>query len=215
MRHTDTAAPKKTTSRKVRAVLIGGVVLGVSAAITLAAWNASEFAEGEFLAGTFALEGSTTSGTASFSAHATAEAAAVVFDVADYGNVSPGDVLYEPYWIRLAANTTSDADLTLVDITPSGLVDNVNEANMSYEIYKLAAIDTACDATGVSGGTLIGSGDDLTEVAAGAVAVALTKGDPVTAAGTAVNLCFVVTAESTLVQGKGAQTVWEFQAVSK
>jgi len=48
-----------TTRRKVRAVLAGGLVLGVGAAVTLAAWNDSEFATGTFTAGTFNLEGST------------------------------------------------------------------------------------------------------------------------------------------------------------
>ncbi len=57
-------------------------MLGIGAAVTLAAWNDSEFASGQFGAGTFDLQGSTTNGTDGFSDHATAGAAAVVFDLA-------------------------------------------------------------------------------------------------------------------------------------
>lgn len=36
---------EKATGRKVRAILAGGLVLGVGAAVVLAAWNDSEFAQ--------------------------------------------------------------------------------------------------------------------------------------------------------------------------
>ena len=210
MTHQQPAA-KKTLSRKARALIVGGVVLGVGAAVTLAAWNASEFAQGNFAAGTFALEGSTTSGTESFSPHATAGTAAVVFDSTTYGNLSASQVIYEPYWIRLAAGTTSDASLDLVGVSnTSG--DNVSK--LSYEIYRLAAVDTTCDAAGVStGATKIGSGSTLSAFVDDGNTT-LTKGDPTSSAGTAVNLCFVVTAAADLVQGASATTTWEFEAVS-
>ena len=197
-------------SRKVKAIFAGGLVLGIGAAVTLAAWNDSEFASGQFAAGTFNLEGSTTSGIAGFGEHDTVGTAAVVFDLANYGNVSPDQVLYEAFWVRLAANTTSGANLNLASITPGA---GANNANLSYEIYRLATITTACDATGVAGGTLIGSGTDLTAYTAVAPSP-LAIGSPTTDAGAAVNLCFVVTAESTLAQGAGASTTWELKAVS-
>lgn len=55
----DTVTPTTRNRRKVLAVLAGGLVLGVGAAITLAAWNDSEFATGTFTAGSFNLQGST------------------------------------------------------------------------------------------------------------------------------------------------------------
>src|SRR5690606_31735774 len=50
---------RRRRSRMIRALLAGGLVLGVGTAVTLAAWNDSEFASGTFRAGTFDLEGST------------------------------------------------------------------------------------------------------------------------------------------------------------
>ena len=45
-------------SRKVRAILAGGLVLGLGAAVTLAAWNDSEFAKGTFTSGSLNIQGS-------------------------------------------------------------------------------------------------------------------------------------------------------------
>ena len=42
---------ENTKRRKVLAILAGGLVLGVGTAVTLAAWNDSEFASGDFAAG--------------------------------------------------------------------------------------------------------------------------------------------------------------------
>jgi predicted ribosomally synthesized peptide with SipW-like signal peptide len=207
---TSTDQPNKAPSRKLRAILAGGLVLGVGAAITLAAWNDSEFATGTFTAGQFNLEGSTTSGASGFADHDTAGTAAVVFDVADHGNVSPGDVLYEPFWVRLAANTTSAATLNLAGISPGA---GGNEANLSYQIYRLAAIGSTCDVDGVAGGTLVGSGADLTSFTASAPTL-LATGSPTTDPGAAQQLCFVVTAAAALAQGDGATTTWQFEAVS-
>ncbi|XSS44541.1 SipW-dependent-type signal peptide-containing protein [Propionibacteriaceae bacterium Y1685] len=41
------------TSRKFRAALAGGLVLGIGAVVTLAAWTDDENAAGQFSAGTF------------------------------------------------------------------------------------------------------------------------------------------------------------------
>jgi predicted ribosomally synthesized peptide with SipW-like signal peptide len=208
---TDTPERARGTSRKVKAILAGGLVLGIGAAVTLAAWNDSEFVSGQFAAGTFNLQGSSTSGTSGFADHNTVGTAAVVFDLASYDNVAPDDVLYEPFWVRLAANTTSGADLNLAGAAAGA---GTNNANFSYEIYRLAAVDTACDATGVAGGVLIGSGANLSSFVPEAPST-LTIGAPTTDPGAALNLCFVVTAEDTLVQGGGASTTWEFEAISQ
>ncbi|MDQ2697554.1 MAG: SipW-dependent-type signal peptide-containing protein [Actinomycetota bacterium] len=201
-------------SRKVKAILAGGLVLGIGAAVTLAAWNDSEFVSGQFAAGTFNLEGSTTSATENFTDHSTAGTAAVVFDLSEYGNVSPEEVLYEPFWVRLAADTTSGATLNLAGVTAGDIADYPNNAHLSYAIYRLAAVDTLCNAAGVADdAVLIGSGTDLEDATAVAPS-ALAIGSPTTVAGEALNLCFVVTAADTLLQGGDASTTWEFEAVS-
>lgn len=196
-------------SGKIRAVLAGGLVLGVGAAMTLAAWNDSEFVQGNFGAGTFNLEGSTDiTDPEAWGDHADTGSAAVVFDTSAHGNLAPEDVVYESFWVRLAEGTTSPATLSFVGVTPGT---EGNEANLSYDIYADPTGD--CDADGATSGTPIGSGTSL-NVATPGTSVALATGEPTTEPGAAVQLCFVVTAGADLDQGDGASTVWEFEAVS-
>ena len=50
---------RNSKRRKAKAILAGGLVLGIGAAVTLAAWNDSEFIKGAFGGGHFEIQGST------------------------------------------------------------------------------------------------------------------------------------------------------------
>ena len=185
----------------VRAVLAGGLVLGVGAAVTLAAWNDSEFATGTFGAGSFNLEGQETLGGA-FSDHETAPGAALTFEVEPL-NLAPADVVYAPFAVRLDAATTTDAVVTL-----SSVGAGANAANLTYEILTTDAF--GCDAD-TTGGELVAAGTATT--AADAATFDLTQG-AAAAAGDPVNLCLIVTAGDGLVEGGAATVTWEFAAES-
>jgi predicted ribosomally synthesized peptide with SipW-like signal peptide len=194
--------------RKALAILAGGLVLGVGAAITLAAWNDSEFATGTFTAGAFNLEGSTDDVT--FTSHNTAiggqTAAAIQFS-SGFNNLAPGSVVYAPFWVRLDNATTTNATLAAAGEVSSG----TNAANISYAVYAIGPSAT-CDATATSG-TQVASGSSLSAFTAGS-SIPLTKGATAGTPGTAVQLCFVATAASTLVQGATATGTWQFTATS-
>lgn len=204
---------KVTDRRKILAVLAGGLVLGVGAAVTLAAWNDSEFAQGTFTAGSFNLEGSTTSATTGFQDHESeAGAASLEFTLPLAENLSPTDVVYAPFWVRLDAGTTSPATLVASGITSqSDPAPDNNDEHLSYAVYEIDAAAT-CDETATTAGTLLAQGGDLTEfTASNDVSLAIGAGsDP----GAAAQLCFVVTAESTLVQGEASTATWQFTATS-
>ncbi|WP_324014091.1 SipW-dependent-type signal peptide-containing protein [Microbacterium sp. JZ37] len=195
-----------TRRRKVFAVLAGGLVLGVGAAVTLAAWNDSEFATGTFGAGAFNLEGSTTSATDGYADHETAPGAALAFTLPLAENLSPTDVVYAPFWVRLDDTTTSDATLVADTVAATG----ANAANLSYEVYAIAA-DATCSAATATG-TLVASGATLNALTAGAD-VTLTAGDA--APGAPVQLCFEVTAGAGLEEGGDATATWSFTATSE
>ncbi|GAA5147673.1 hypothetical protein GCM10025768_08220 [Microbacterium pseudoresistens] len=197
--------------RKVLAVLAGGLVLGVGAAVTLAAWNDSEFATGTFTAGAFNLEGATDGAGGTYSDHNVDEgdsAATLTFTTPLAGNLSPTDVVYAPFWVRLDDTTTSNAALVAASATGTG----DNAENISYAVYSIGAAAT-CDATAVTGGTLVASGTDLTDFTAGS-SVALAKGAAVGTAGAPAQLCFVATAGADLVEGEAATATWKFTATS-
>lgn len=202
-----------TTRRKVRAVLAGGLVLGVGAAVTLAAWNDSEFATGTFTAGSFNLEGST-DGTA-FTDHNvddgdTAATLAFTLPADIVGNMSPGDTVYASFWVRLAAGTTTGASLVAAGTTADPAASS-NTDHLSYAIYPLAPGAT-CNAASATG-TAVASGATL-DAQTGVTAVTLTEGASAATPGTAVQLCVAVTAAAALEPGLVTNATWEFTATS-
>ncbi|GAB2622198.1 SipW-dependent-type signal peptide-containing protein [Pseudactinotalea suaedae] len=199
-------------SRKVRALLAGGVVLGIGAAATLAAWNDSEFATGTFSSGVFNLQGSTEGAAEGYADHAAADGAAALGFSAGFDNLSPGDVTYAPFWVRLDAGTTAPATLDLVAIDSTDTT-GTNSGQLGYSVY---AIDAAadCDET-ATGGTLLGTATTLAddaEIAGGTTA--LPVGDPTTEPGAATQLCFIVTAAAGLGQGGETTATWQLTATT-
>jgi predicted ribosomally synthesized peptide with SipW-like signal peptide len=192
------------TQRKVLAVLAGGLVLGIGTAVTLAAWNDSEFANGTFTAGAFNLEGSI-DGTA-YAEHDTAGTAADVTFSSDFDNLSPADVVYAPFWVRLDAATTTGAVVTTSLESGTG----ANAANISYAIYAIGAA-AACDSS-ATGGTLLLSGTSLSASTAGATFTLAAPVDP--DPGVAQKVCIIATAGAGLTEGGTATGVWEFAATS-
>ena len=78
---------KRLLSRRIRAVLAGGLVFGVGATMTLAAWNDSEHGNATFTAGRFDIVGATDGTT--FSSHPVGTPAALSFS-APFSAMAPG-----------------------------------------------------------------------------------------------------------------------------
>ncbi|GEK79504.1 SipW-dependent-type signal peptide-containing protein [Agrococcus baldri] len=177
--------------------------------MTLAAWNDSEFATGEFAAGDFNLEGAVDGAAGTYADHETAAgAAALEFTLPLADNLAPEDVVYAPFWVRLDATTTSPAALTATSATGTG----ENAANLSYTVHAIPAAAT-CDATTATTGTELASGADLTAfTAAGEQALAIGAEG---VAGAPTQLCFAVTAGADLVEGAPATGTWAFTATSE
>lgn len=109
---------------KGRAILAGGLVLGVGA-------------------GTFGIEGST-DGTA-FAEHATEDAAATLNFEVDASNLTPGDAVFENFSVPLIAGSPYAADVT---VTPT-VTQEANNFTVGY-VYTTSA---TCDAAAFSAGT--------------------------------------------------------------
>lgn len=185
----------------VRAILAGGVVLGVGAAITLAAWNSSDFATGDFQAGTFAIEGST-DGSA-FANHSSTSPAELSFDVSA-ANLSPGVTTYAGYAVRVAANSSTGGTVTLLSAGTTGTT-----TGLTYTIIETDSI--TCDAT--TTGTALVPSTALGTVPA-STTFTLSPGTPTTDAGAPQFLCIAVTADDGLSQGQSATATWQFSAQS-
>lgn len=179
---------KTDTRRKVAAVLAGGLVLGVGAAVTLAAWNDSEFANGTFTAGSFTFTGSTDGTT--FTENPTSPGATLTFAL-NPDNLSPDDVVYAPYALRLGGTY----DATLDSVAPVGTGDFAAAGKLGYAVVSTGAT-FGCDAAAFAAGT--------------AVPTTMTPG-------TDVNLCIQVTAEDGaggIEQGDTGTVTWQWNATS-
>ncbi|WP_198147894.1 SipW-dependent-type signal peptide-containing protein [Microbacterium sp. XT11] len=175
--------------RKVLAVLAGGLVLGVGTAVTLAAWNDSEFANGIFTAGEFSFTGS--SNGIDFTDHATSDSAASLsFELAPT-NLSPGDEVFAPYALRLGGTY----DAALASVAPVGSGSFATPGKLTYAVVSTGAT-FGCDAAAFAAGT--------------AVPTTMTPG-------TDVNLCIRVTAASGptgIQQGDTGTVTWQWNATS-
>lgn len=96
----DVRERRQLRSRRLRAVLAGGLVLGIGVAATLAAWNDSEYGSASFTAGRFDIVGAVDGST--FSSHATTGAAATLnFQLAPTA-MAPGNATYALFSVKTA-----------------------------------------------------------------------------------------------------------------
>lgn len=184
---TDAVYTKRRRFTKIRAILAGGLVLGVGAAITLAVWSDSEFATGTFAAGNFGIEGSTDGTT--FSEHPDKVSAATLDFQVDADSLSPDDSVYAGFAVQLTADSDYAADVTISEDTTDALAGTT----ASY-VYTTTA---TCDSTEFAAGT------DANKATFSLAAI-----------GTPVFVCFQVTADGTLAQGDSGSITWTFAAQS-
>ncbi|MBC7725198.1 MAG: hypothetical protein H7146_10695 [Burkholderiaceae bacterium] len=203
--HIATSPPSPTRRRRgvrTRAILAGGLVLGLGATVTLAAWNDSEFAQGTFTAGSFSLVGST-DGT-DFTDHPFAGSPAALDFTVDASTLQPGDVLSAPFSMRLTANTVESGTVQVLSATGDGVVTGLTYALVEHtEFGCLSPV----------AGTLVPAPTAMAAPISG-VTFDLDPGDGFLA-GDAVHLCFTVTADADLVQGQSGTAKWEFNAQSQ
>ena len=190
-------------SGKIRAILAGGLVFGVGAAFTLAVWNDSEFATGTFTAGSFNMQGSTDGTT--YTDHASIGAAATLPFTAPVTALSPGDVVYAPFAVRLDATTTNNATVTVSNAATTGTV-----TNLTYTLIQPSSFGCA---SGTTGTTLVAAGTAVSSVP-GSPTFSLTMGTPPTTPGAPAFLCFKVTAGAGLAQAQSGTVTWQFNAAS-
>jgi predicted ribosomally synthesized peptide with SipW-like signal peptide len=199
----------RARNRKIKAILAGGLVLGIGAAITLAAWNDSEFATGTFTAGHFDVKGSTDGVT--FGDHASAAPgvpAALSFSTG-FDNLSKSQTVSAPFVLHLDKDTNYDATVTVNSATSSGTA----AAQLTYGIVTVASV-VGCTPGATGTGTVVPAGTALNSVA-GASSFSLVRSAALgTDPGADVFLCLQVTSSALLGQGTSAVGTWEFLATS-
>ncbi|KFF59789.1 hypothetical protein JF66_08950 [Cryobacterium sp. MLB-32] len=202
---TTSATQPRMFGRKARALLAGGLVLGVGAAITLAVWNDSEFATGTFTSGHFDMLGSVDGTT--FSNHPSGAPGALSFSLG-FDNLAPDDVTSAPYVVHLDAATTTDAVVSVNSADVTGTA----AADLTYGIRQVASV-VACTPTAATGTVIVPAGTLLSSVT-GASTFPLAKSVDGIVVGADAFLCIQVTGSSTLAQDTTATGTWELLATS-
>ncbi|MBB0967665.1 hypothetical protein G6016_01555 [Dietzia aerolata] len=140
--------------RKRKALLAGGVVLGLGAAVTLAAWSDDVFADGVFNTGNnFELVAAVDAAGTDFRTYngpdsIDGETGRLDFDFSlDATSMEPGETVYAP--ITLATSDTSDmgGTVSLASVDAEGSYERL----LTYRIYKDTAHGANCNATDASG----------------------------------------------------------------
>jgi predicted ribosomally synthesized peptide with SipW-like signal peptide len=226
--HDETQEVRRVRRRRprgrLRAILAAAGVLGIGAAVTLAAWTDTEWIFG----GTN--NDGTPIGTSVFEVEQNvfdgqgftnrenwptdATAGRLNFTVAA-ASLSPGTVVYAPMQLRAAAG--SIAGTVVLNGAVAGTGSSTALFNVLTYQAKTGVAQASCNATGMAGGTVLtAAGSPLTT--GGSASFAVAAGANATTAGTAVDVCFAITmpasATSQTLQGLTVIPVWNFLATS-
>ena len=154
--------------RKGKAILAGGVVLGLGAAVTLAAWSDDVFADGTFntTGNTFELQGAVDSvGTDFYNYDGPAGATDVAelnFDLESLGinteEMEPSETVYAPISIATSPASKVGGTFTLGAVTATGNYADV----LTYRIATEATHNAACSDGTASFDTPWAGGNDAT-----------------------------------------------------
>lgn len=225
----------QSTSTKVRAILAGGLVLGVGAAFTLAAWTDNEWVFGAAAdgpgtppnpgTGIHQMQQNTwsgASGAAAWSDQPAANGGALTFSVGA-SNLTPGKTVYAPMQLRAVAGSQA-LTATLAEGVQSALpVSTTTNSTALYGALKYQAnsgvAQASCNAAGMlTGTTLVPANSALVGSPASAVSIALPKGGTAVDPGAAVDICFAITLPAGItdvtLQGKSTIPVWRFTSIT-
>lgn len=226
-----TARPEPRRRRGlVRALLAGGLVLGVGSAATLAAWTDTEWVFGDgsadggvsgVAASVFEVEQNVwdgAGGAARFVDRETRPAAGgLVFSPLQAQALSPGDLVYAPMQLRTKVGSAA-ADVTVAPAVLAGGSQTFFDA-LRYSVRSGVTKEECGDAafTGATalGTPLVTSSALSTGSATGALQLGAATA---TTAGAPVDLCFAITlpgGSPDSLQGLGATPVWSFTGQSR
>lgn len=206
--------------RKVRALLAGGLVLGIGAAVTLAAWSDNVFANAEFASGEepWNLQGNFAIGTPEWTPeYDESPGGALDFPVTLEDNMTPGDVVRAPLGLRLEPGQDLGASITLTgpEIPAPVLPATTTFANeLRYTVYSGVSA-TDCVAGNLGSTTVVAPNSPLS---AGTTAPIVIPSGTAADLGTPVELCFEVTLPAGTTNAVSGQStgelVWDFAGTS-
>lgn len=202
---------RRLRGRRLRVVLAAGLVFGIGAFATLAAWTDTENATGSFGASVFDTQ-SASAGSPTYTSQTAAPGASLTFGAT---GMSPGTSFYAWLNVRTTPATTvgGTVALTGIDDNDGGLV-----GALQYRAVRMA---TASPGTTCGAAVFTGSPVFIAGAAATYLPVTQVPGTPVAspiaAAGAEIGYCFevrVAPGSANSFQGTTATVTWTFTSTS-
>lgn len=207
--------------RKRKALLAGGVVLGLGATMTLAAWSDDVWVSGSFNAGTFNVQGAVDSAGTNWQEYNSSAGGGLTFTVAPTA-MTPGQSVYAPLNLRVGPNASEYNAKITVATAPSPPASGANLEffnKLRISFYNVSPAN--CNFAGTDGKT-----PTPTPTMPDFSYELLTKTTPtngtlltlIGSSSAAQGVCFRVTldpsATSAVQGGQTGQLTWQFNAVS-
>lgn len=202
------ARPRRpgTGFRRLRAVLAGGLVLGVGATLSLAAWNDSEYATANFVASVFNTESNSGTGWAH---NTTAPGATLTFAAT---GMSPEVSHFALLDVRTTAASTVAGTVALNSSAEAGALADA----LQYRSVLISAA-TICDAAAFGGTPTWIAGNASTYIASGEMPVSTPSTAIAAAAAQTLRYCFevrIMPGTDNSFQGEEGTLTWGFTATS-
>lgn len=203
---------RRLLNRRIKAILAGGLVFGIGAAATLAAWTDSEQATGSFEAGKFTIDLSTNGSSWTNSSEMSFNA----------DGMYPGSKVYAPVFVRTTPNTTMDGQLSVSSAgatgSSSGIAGSLEYRAVTTSLASGGTPDFKCNEGSFAGSlTNIFGSTSNPRLKLNAPATGVGKQDVTNNAGSVRAYCFEVTLPTNTpssAQGSTAANVWKFDAES-
>ncbi|SEE76007.1 SipW-dependent-type signal peptide-containing protein [Ruania alba] len=200
---------RRRTWLRLRALLAGGLVLGLGAAATVAAWNDSEYATGTVRSSTFGIEGSVNGG--GYAEHATSDAAATLEFSPALPALSPGDAGYMQFAVRTTAASSVGGTVGMQTPTIAGSTALRDALRYAVRVIPSGASCNAALFSNASAPVVVANDSALT-------ATVGANSRPLEAAGAhAAPYCVrisMLSSAATSVQGQSTTITWQFLATS-
>lgn len=202
---------------RLRALLAGGLVLGLGGAVTLAAWTDQENATGSFTTSAFRVESNVTSpfnagGSWVLDSPATGSTLGFVA-----GGMSPGSIRYAPIALRTVAGSVGGTVLLSGATVTS---DGTGTADLGAALRYRVVVSATCDATAFNAEARFVVGDASTfqplTTAQTTTAVSLAPASS-SLPGAPTQFCFQVqlpVGVSNDLQGRSSSALWRFNSTS-
>lgn len=215
--------PRSEKANKVRAILAGGLVLGVGAAFTLAAWTDNEWVFGQSENGggppgtkSYQMQQNTYTGLAGadvWSDQGDAPGGALTFSV-NADKLVPGSTVYAPMQLRTVPGSEG-LSVLLSDAQRGASGDADLYSALRVEIKK-NVVKTSCNNLRFGDNTvdedlIVGPGGALSDTSS--KVIPLSPGADANSAGAPVNICFALSLPSDAppaLQGKSTVPLWKF-----